>query len=223
MKNALYLLLMGYLFVACSEDDTVTKIVDLKVSEDGFIINSSPRMVLQSMTGGQGEELRVGWDEEGKAMRAFLSFDLGQVLPADDEVLTINSAILKVYEANTNLHPFDGEGQDRTVEVELMDYGALDQNDFAANAYATCGTIADLGYNVLAEYSLDVTAQVKDYYQENLSNNETVQFRLHFTGDNIVDASGSNELVSSMWNIFAQEEGNDYVSILTMNYTIAKK
>ena len=63
-------------------------------------------------------------------MRAILSFDLDEILPDSDHELEIKYVILRIYKANTNLAPFDGEGGDRTFEASMLDFGLHDTDDY---------------------------------------------------------------------------------------------
>ena len=216
------ILVIGVLLTACKTEPE-KKSDSFEPVSNGMVINSSPREVESYVSGSQGNELRIGWNIQGHAMRAFLSFDVSSILPAEDEEMTIDRAVLKVYESNTNLHPFDGDDETRTVEVALLDYGTLSGNDFDREITTACGTIAEWGYSTLEEHSLTVTNILSDLYSLDPANLSQVQFRLQFTDDDNITDLNNSVLDGSMWNIFAVEEGGDYVPVLEINYTISEK
>lgn len=208
------------MFTACEKDDTYT--IELEAMSDGVITNSSPRVINGYFNGLQGKELRIGWDNNGYAMRAFVTFNISSILPPSDKSLTINSAILKIYESNTNLHPFDANDSERVVKADLLEYFTLNTNDYDVNGIMNCGIIANSGYNVLEEHTLDVKNAIWNYYSQDPANNHQVQFRLRFSDDSNVTDPDNSELDGSTWNIFAEEEENYYTPILEISYTHSK-
>ena len=227
MKKIFFLVVLHFLLIVagCKKDDDGSKSVKIvsTASNDGFIVNSNPDVLQDYHTGSQGKEIRIGWNGLGYVMRGFLSFDLTTILPANtnDEILVVEQAVLKVYESNTNLHPFDADGV-RTVQVELVEYGTLTAADYNTNSISNCGLIADWGYNVLQEHHLDVTTRVKTYLNAN-PNPDVLQFMLHFTDDDNVDPDTS-PLEANMWNIFSGDETqlDEYVPVLEVKYHYEK-
>jgi hypothetical protein len=192
-------------------------------ANDGFIINSKPAVLKSFQQGSQGKEIQIGWNEKGKAMRGFLSFDVMKLLPKDPkQKLIIDAATLNIYESNTNMHPFDGEGK-RTVQLFLVDYGKLETKDFNIEAVSGCGTIAKWGYNVLNKHSLNVTDKLNTYLGSK-PEATAFQFRLQFTNDKNVNPAQS-ELEKSMWCIFSGDESDykDYRPVLSLKYHCGKK
>ena len=226
MKKALFILiLLGVMHGLYSlKGDTIQKTVTLVAVNEGFIINSEPMLVEEYIDGPQGRELRVGWDESGSAMRSFLTFELKPIDAQPEQEVIIDWAVLRVYEANTNLHPFDGDGN-RNVRVDFLDYGTLEAADFDLEETDYCGVIAKNGYNVLEEYSLDVTRLVASQYEKafaNGSENLQLQFRLQMSKD----ANTSNEnLMKSHWSFFSKDEQEytDYVPVLIVGYSLINK
>jgi hypothetical protein len=207
MKKSILLVALAVMFIVpawgqVSKTQYFTKSLISETDNEGIITNSKPRVFTPYYAGGQGKEITIGWNAQGKAMRGFLSFDISGIKPKSGDVLVIDRAMLKVYEANTNMHPFNGDGV-RTVECNLVDYQDLDINDFDLQAIDNCGTIAVTGYSVLTEHPLVVTSKVSALLLAKPSASK-IQFRLQFTSDdNLADGS---PLKQSMWNIFAGEE-----------------
>lgn len=211
------------LFSSCHKDEqsVLTKTIISSGSSDGIIHNSSPRTLQDYYNGGQGKEITIGWDANGKAMRGFISFDISAIAPASDQILIIDKAIVKVFEANTNLNPFSGDGA-RTVECYLVDYGSLDINDYDSQYIDHCGTITSTGYDVLEEHDLDVTNNVGDLLTAYPATSY-FQFRLQFSSDsNVIDGS---TLDQAMWNIFSGDETSfsDYRPAMELLYHYGKK
>ena len=226
MKKALFiLLLLGIMHGLYSlKGDTIQKKVSLVAANDGFIINSEPKVVKGYIAGPQGRELRVGWDETGSAMRSFLTFDLNPLVALPGQDLIIDWAVLKVFEANTNLHPFDGEGN-RSIRVDFLDFGTLDAADFDLEETTYCGVIAKDGYNVLKEYSLDVTRLVASQYEKMSATDmedPQLQFRLQMSKD---ENTSNENLLKSHWSFFSVDEPEytDYVPALIIGYTLVSK
>ena len=198
-------ILLMLFMTACGKDDVTfsqSKEFISLAGDDGYIVNSPTRVVHNYYTGPQGKSLNIGWNGLGYAMRSFISFDVSDIFPASNKELVIEEALLSVYEANTNMHPFDGVGM-RTVNCYLLDYGDLDKNDYALSPFADCGTISKWGYNVLKEYSLPITSFLNNYHQAYPTNSK-FQFRLQFvTDDNVTPPS---PLTNSLWSIFSGDE-----------------
>ena len=212
-------LLAMILTIACEKDGiTVTPIKDFisLANDDGYIENLSTRVVHSYYSGPQGLALNIGWNGAGQSMRGFLSFDVSEIMPPADKELVIDEAILKVYEANTNMHPFDGAGV-RVVNCYLLTYGSLDKTDYDLTPFADCGAITSWGYNVLKEYPLKVTSFLNSFHQANPSVTK-FQFRLQFLPDGNV--TPPSPLTSSMWSIFAGDETQKaaYRPTLTIKY-----
>jgi hypothetical protein len=207
MKNSILFLAFTVMFIVptwgqVNKTQYFTKSFISEVDNEGIITNSTPKVFTPYYAGGQGKEITIGWNAQGQAMRGFLSFDFSGIKPKPGDVLVIDRVLLKVYEANTNMHPFNGDGV-RTVECYLVDYQALDISDFDLQAVDNCGTIAVTGYSVLTEHPLVVTSKVSALLLAKPSASK-IQFRLQFTSDdNLADGS---PLKQSMWNIFAGEE-----------------
>jgi len=212
-------LLALLLTTACEKDGvTVTQIRDFisLANDDGYIENLSNRVVHSYYTGPQGRALNVGWNGTGHAMRGFISFDLSDIMPPASRELVIDEALLKMYEANTNMHPFDGAGM-RAVNCYLLEYGSLDKSDYDLAPFADCGTITSWGYNVLKEYPLKITSFMNSFHQANPTTTK-FQFRLQFVPDGNV--TPPSPLTSAMWSFFAGDETakTDYRPTLTIKY-----
>lgn len=207
MKKSILFIALALLFIVpawgqVNKTQFFTKSFIPEVDNEGIITNSTPKVFTPYYAGGQGKEITIGWNAQGHAMRGFLSFDVAGIKPKAGDILVIDRVLLKVYEANTNMHPFDGDGV-RTVECNLVDYQDLDITDFDLPAIDNCGTIAVTGYSVLTEHPLVVTSKVSALLQAKPATTK-IQFRLQFTSDdNLADGS---QLKQSMWNIFAGEE-----------------
>ncbi|NLO01643.1 MAG: hypothetical protein GX126_04885 [Bacteroidales bacterium] len=206
--------------MSCKSDDGIT-LTQIKTfissgDNDGYIENLSSPVVHNYFSGSQGKSLCVGWNSNGYCMRSFLNFDISTIMPSSDKELIIDEALLQVFEANTNMHPFDGAGV-RVVNCYLLNYGTLDKSDYGLAPFADCGAISTWGYNVLKEYPLNVTAATNDFLVTNPTENK-LQFRLQFLPDGNVQKS--SPIVSSMWNIFSGEETqkSDYRPKLTISY-----
>jgi hypothetical protein len=218
---ALTIILFGSGYTQVTKFHYYTKTFISDPVNEGYITNSTPRMLLPYYSGGQGKEIIMGWNAEGFAMRGFISFDFSTIKPKAGEVLVIDKATLKVFEANTNMHPFNGDGV-RTVQCYLIDYQDLDINDYDLQPLDSCGTIAMTGYSVLTEHPLVVTAKMVSMMAKN-SAASTIQFRLQFFPDeNLLEGS---QLKQSMWNIFsgAETQKAAYRPQLQVKYHFIKK
>ena len=156
MKKSILFIVLAILFIVpvwgqANKTQFFTKSFISEVDNEGIITNSTPRVFTPYYAGGQGKEITIGWNAQGHAMRGFLSFDFSGIKPTSGDVLVIDRALLKVYEANTNMLPFNGDGV-RTVECYLVDYQNLDISDFDLQATDNCGTVAVTGYSVLTEH-----------------------------------------------------------------------
>ena len=200
--------------------DAAPKFAQLFAINDGFITNSNPKTITEYYDGLCGRNIQIGWTNSGDAMRGFISFDISQILPSEEEKLNLLNVELNVYECNTNLHPFDGDGGTRGVEVYLLDYRNLHVDDFNANAVANCGIIASWGYNVLEEYALNITEIAKSYYNEDPLKRTRLQFRMQFTNDQNITNTDSSDLDGSIWSFFAEEETsyNEISASLNIEY-----
>ena len=216
---------MGLLASCESEDGSIvaTKIETFVSagSEDGYIENFSNRVVNTYFSQTQGNSLLIGWNATGHSMRCFLSFDVSDILPGPNRELIIDEAILKVYESNTNMHPFNGAGT-RVVNCFLVMYGSLDASDYDLIPYADCGTIATWGYNALKEYPLNITTHLVNFI-ETYPSVSKFQFRLQFIPD--VNVNLPSPLSSSIWAIFSGNETArpDYRPQLTLKYHYKNK
>jgi uncharacterized MAPEG superfamily protein len=207
MKYSYLFLLLMVISFACKKKDE-PKTIKLTAVSDGYIINANPRTVNKFYDGLCGRNIQIGWMNSGEAMRGFLTFNLSDILPGNNEDLEILNVDLKIYECNTNLHPFDGDNASRNVQVYLLNYHTLDASDYMLQPLDTCGIIATWGYNVLEEHALNITKTIQQYYQADPINNTTVQFRIQFsTDDNIVNPNTS-DLDGSIWSFFAEEEAS---------------
>ena len=198
-----------------------TKSLICETENVGYITNSKPRMLLPYYSGGQGKEIIMGWNAEGFAMRGFISFDFSTIKAKAGEVLVIDKATLKVFEANTNMHPFNGDGV-RTVQCYLLDYQNLDITDYDLQPIDSCGTLAMTGYSVLTEHPLVITSKMVSWLGKNSATSK-IQFRLQFFPDeNLPEGS---QLKQSMWNIFSGEETQKaaYRPQLQVKYHFVKK
>jgi hypothetical protein len=206
--------------ISCNSEDgltiTQTKTFISSDDNDGYIENLSSPVVHNYFAGSQGKSLCIGWNSNGYSMRSFLSFDISTIMPPSDKEIIIDEALLQVYEANTNMHPFDGAGV-RVVNCYLLNYGTLDKSDYGLASFADCGAISTWGYNVLKEYPLNVTSATNDFVVTNPTESK-LQFRLQFLPDGNVQKT--SPLASSMWNIFSGDETqkSDYRPKLTITY-----
>ncbi len=225
LYQLLFIVFILPLTFSCEKSDEGNHPVNISFGpfSDATITNSDPRTIANNFDGSNGKALRIGWDYEGPAMRSFITFDISSILPSTDQELIIESAVLKVYEENTNLLPFDGNNETRTVDVYLLDYDNLDFNDFDLDPIAACGTIASWGYNVLEEHTLDVTSFVSDYLSTDPGNISQVQFRLQLTDDTSVPQTDNSGYDGNMWSIFAKEDNSEYVPLLNIEYSIQSK
>jgi hypothetical protein len=205
---------------ACESDDgsivaTKTENFVSLGGDDGYIVNSSTRVVHDFYSHTQGKSLLIGWTSTGHAMRSFISFDVSDIMSATRQLI-IDEAILQVYESNTNMHPFDGGGV-RMVNCFMVNYGSLDVGDYDLIPYADCGTIASWGYNVLKEYPLNITTTLSNFIKAYPSVSK-FQFRLQFIPDGNVQLP--SPLSSGIWAIFSGDETArpDYRPKLTIKY-----
>ena len=215
------------LLSACGDDDDGITISQTKTfvsvgANDGIIVNSPTRIVKDYYPGVQGYSITIGWDGNGSAMRGFLSFDVSSIIPSSDKTLVIDEALLRTYESNTNMNPFNASGI-RTVNCYLLNYGTLDISDYDRAPIADCGVMAHDGHNVLKEHALNVTQPlngfVNDYPAE-----KHFQFRLQFIPDENVKPLTA--LSSAMWNIFSGDETGSkvkYCPTLEIKYHYKKK
>lgn len=224
-KSILFFVFVLFIFVPgkgqVAKIQYLTRSFISDVENEGYITNSTPKVLFPYYSGGQGKEIPMGWDAQGFAMRGFISFDFSGIKAKNGDVLVIDRAVLKVFEANTNMHPFNGDGV-RTVQCYLVDYQRLDIEDFNAPAIDNCGTIAINGYSVLTEHPLVVTPKVVSLMSRNPATSQ-FQFRLQFSpDDNLPEGS---QLKQSMWNIFAGAESGKaaYRPALTIKYHYLKK
>lgn len=226
MKKSISFFVLVMLFLLSVKGQVVkiqyfTKSFVSDVDNEGYITNSTPKVLFPYYSGGQGKEIPMGWDAQGFAMRGFVSFNFSGIKAKSGEVLVIDKVVLKVFEANTNMHPFNGDGV-RTVQCNLVDYQTLDIEDFNAPVLDNCGTIAINGYSVLTEHPLVVTPKVVALMNTNPATSQ-FQFRLQFSpDDNLPEGS---QLKQSMWNIFAGAESGKaaYRPVLTIKYHYLKK
>ncbi|MFW6328001.1 MAG: hypothetical protein ACOC2F_06775 [Bacteroidota bacterium] len=217
-QTILFLSLLITLFSCEKKDETKKATIYSSGSEDAMIINSSPRIVRDYVDGFNGMELRIGWDDNGMAMRAFLVFDLTSIQPPADEILEIEQMVLTIVESNTNLHPFDGDNGQRTVLVDIIDSPSVVSSLFNITPAASCGTIADWGYAARKDYSLDITSEVKGFLNESNSTSN-LMIRLRFYDDNNIANPDESDLNSSTWNIYSGDEpSDDYKPRLTITY-----
>jgi len=212
----LFLLIIGSNYAADIKDRILTKTFVSDADNEGYIVNSNQKTLFPYYTGGQGKEITIGWNEQGFAMRGFISFNFSGISAKAGETLVIDKALLRVFEANTNMHPFNGDGQ-RSVQCYLVDYEDLDPGDFDLQPIDNCGTIAITGYSVLTEHPLVVTQKVNALFKAKPATTK-FQFRLQFTSDD--NLSGGSQLKQSMWNIFAGSEDHktDYRPFLVLKY-----
>jgi hypothetical protein len=234
MKKIVFRLLIAFLaivsIISCSKSDdeplvTQTKTILSSASLDGSIENYTIKTPNTSYY-----RLQIGWNG-GYASRAFLSFDLSSVLPtAADQKMVIEKAVLKVYEQNTNMMPFTGEGGNRVVETYLLNYGTtLTGSAFGQATLANCGVIAVTGYSVLTEHPLDVTSFVSAYYNGSYTGSPYTatqfQFRLQFTNNDNVNSSST--LDNAMWCIYSGDDQganlNPYRPVLQLIYHYEKR
>ncbi len=220
MKYIFILCILIVLGTSCKKKETKQAFsASFNPTENGVVTNVNSGTVQSYFEGAQGKELRIGWNSTGSAMRSFLTFDIASLATSGDEELEIDRAVLKVYESNTNLHPFDGDGTIRTVQAYLIEYDALDGSDFYSTSIYEMGTIATDGYNVLNEYALNFTNQLSAYLTDHEPGD--LQLMLALTEDNNV--ADNSPLASSMWNVFAVEENNDYIPVVEIRYSHVKK
>jgi len=225
MKKSIVFFAISFMLVVCGfmpdiKPQTFTKSFISEPDNEGYIVNSKPKTFFPYYGGGQGKEIQIGWDGQGFAMRGFISFDFSGIKPKPGEVLVIDRALLRVYEANTNMHPFNGDGT-RTVQCYLVDYQNIDAEDFDVRPIDNCGTIAVNGYSVLTEHPLVVTSKVTALIAAHPATTK-FQFRLQFTDDE--NLSSGSQLKQSMWNIFSGEESGKaaYRPALVLKYHYLK-
>ncbi|MBW6497617.1 MAG: hypothetical protein K0B09_04455 [Bacteroidales bacterium] len=214
------------LLAACESDDgsIVATKIETFVSlggDDGYIENLSNRVVHDFYSHSQGKSLLIGWNATGHSMRSFISFDVSDIMPGSNRELIIDEAILKVYESNTNMHPFDGAGT-RVVNCFMVMYGSLDASAYDLIPLADCGTIATWGYNVLKEYPLNLTTTLNNFLKTYPTFTK-FQFRLQFIPDGNVNLP--SPLSSGIWAIFSGDETArpDYRPQLTIKYHYKNK
>jgi hypothetical protein len=220
-KKYLLYLAISLLFISCKKDkdestnNTITSQTVTIISSgtlDGHIINSTPKTIKDAEN-----TLDMGWSG-GKTMRSFLSFDISNIISSGKK-LVIEKAILKVYEYNTNMLPFTGEGVDRVVETYLIDYGTLDATDFDKTTIANCGVLTNTGYNVLKEYTQNVTTYVVNYLGSYTAVTK-LQFRLQFTHNDNVPTTSTLE--DAMWRIYSGDDQgatyNPYRPVIVITY-----
>ena len=86
-----------------------------------------------------------------------------------------------------------------------------------------CGVITNTGYNVLKEYTLEVT-QPATHFITAFSNVTKLQFRLQFTHNENVDASST--LDQAQWRLYSGEDQgttyNEYRPVLEITYHCEK-
>ncbi|HEX3008118.1 MAG TPA: hypothetical protein VHO90_10930 [Bacteroidales bacterium] len=215
----LLFLAVSAIAVSCSksddEDEPVSETITFLSNKDldGHIVNSTPRTVKNAES-----RLDIGWTG-GASTRSFLTYDLVGITPPVQRVLKVEKVVLKVYEKNTNMLPFTGEGIQRVVEVYLLNYGTLDASDFDRATSENCGVITNTGYSVLKEYTLDVTGPVNRYLASGGSISR-LQFRLQLTHNENVNTTTST-LGQAMWSLFSGEDQadlNDYRPRIDVTY-----
>ncbi len=225
MKKAVHILMVVFLSVifffpasgANGSTELKYKVFFSEASNDGIIINSLPKTISDYYAGGQGKEITMGWNASGYAMRGFISFNATAISPSNGSILIIDSAVLTVYESNTNLRPFAGDDINRSVECYLLNYEKLDTALYNIAPVTKCGTIATTGYSVLTEHSLNVTSDINKQISANTSVYKFI-FRLQFTNDDNVNST--NPLSQAMWNVFSGDETRlaDYRPKLIVKY-----
>jgi hypothetical protein len=223
MKNYAFLLLAVLLgFSSCKKDKDKDDIknVSLTPEFDGFIVNSSPRGLTQSANGNCGSNLHIGWNLSGESIRSIISFDISSIIPNNGETLVVNKAVLKVYECNTSNHPFDGDNTTRTVEVSLIENGALSVSDYDVTEIAACGTIASWGYLENEEHTLSVISAMETFFNSGATDLSSLKFRIQFTNDDNVADTDNSDLDGSLWQIYAEEQNDEYVAKLDIEYKI---
>lgn len=200
----IFLFTLLLILFACKKEDE-PKSIKLTAVSDGYITNTNPRAINEFFDGLCGRNIQIGWTNGGEAIRGFVTFNISEILPGEGKELEILNAELTLFECNTNLHPFDGDNSSRNVEVYLLEYNVLDASDYLAQAADTCGTIATWGYNVLAEYTLNVMETIEEY-SNSQSSNIMVQFRIQFSEDDNISNPNTSDLDGSTWSFFAEEE-----------------
>lgn len=197
------LALVAGIISSCKKDDTGTKSVTLisDADKDGYIANSSPRMVNTT-----DASIRIGWDD-GISARGFVSFDITGIVPSGDKTMVVEKAILTVHQKNYNFLPFTGnyDGIMRVAEAYLLNYGTLDNSDYNLATIANCGVLASSQLALNAEASLNVTEYVADYMKET-SGVSNIQFRIQFTND---ANTTNNQLEHARWFLFPGEDTDD--------------
>ena len=109
--------------------------------------------------------------------------------------------------------------------MDFLEFGTLDAADFNLEETTYCGVIAKDGYNVLEEYSLDVTRLVASRYEEMSAadlEDPQLQFRLQMSKD---ENTSNENLLKSHWSFFSADEPEytDYVPALIIGYTLVNK
>ncbi len=131
-------------------------------------------------------EMSVGDNMSNVAMQAFVSFPLSLA-----EGATVEKAVLRLYDSRlsasaTNLH-LTGDIQ---VEHLLVDFGALDATDFAANP-AGLTSCAEFSSVASGWVEVDLTAAVRDDVADGRTRS---QFRLYRT--TLTDEDGAFDVES---------------------------
>lgn len=219
IRRLFYFLIFTFLLLSCNEEDQIGVTRTFRPHLDATIINSDPPEIHNYFNGSQGKEIRVGWNDEGKSMRSFINFDLNDILPSYNQELTIDSAVFRVYEANTRLLPFQGN---RSVLVSLINSRVIREEDFDTPIVALCGIIASNSYGVLNEYILDVTEVLNSYINSTDGEVEKLTFRLQFTSDGNISNPDQSSLDGSSWSIFAREDDGGYTAALEIKYSLIK-
>ena len=123
-------------------------------------------------------EMEIGRGDGGFGTRGFVSFDIADLVPADDQTVAVEQAVLSVYENNFNLLPWDSMGN---AELDVVQYTTLDAAAFDAPTLIDAG-IASSQSNFLEFHELTVTDALQAFFDDELDG-QYVQFRFRFAGD----------------------------------------
>ncbi len=226
LKYGIFITLL-YIAWSCKKDNTDNTPTMVSLTEtfvsvgenDGYIINTPTPTLHDYYNYGGYHCLVMGWDDNGYAIRSFLSFDISSILPKNNKKLVIEQAHLKTAQAGWAINsPFNADGI-RHVKTYLVEYGTLDTGDFDTEIVADCGVLATKGGTPLSRYDLNVNNPIKNYVAAHPAV-ATIQFRLQFNpGD---DVTANSALAGSYWRMLSGDPHgditDDYLAMLEIKY-----
>ncbi len=223
-KSILIMILLSSISFCKKKDDnpsilSFTKTFVSEGENDGYIINTPTPTLHDYYNYGGDHCLLMGWDDNGYAIRSFLSFDISSIIPKDNKELIIEHAYLKTAQCGWTIgHPFNEDGI-RNVNTYLVEYGELDTGDFDIEIIDDCGVLATKGASPISHYDLNVKNMLKNYIAGK-PGVSSIQFRLQFNpGDNV---PANSALSGSYWRILSGDpQGtvmDDYSAMLEITY-----